>query len=124
MGQILIKPGVILGDSLHPAGARILDVVKELAAGYDFDVTITSGRDGVHSGPDDPHHQGAAFDFRTNTLTAEQKQLFLRDLQHALYKQDRRFYVFIEDAGGPNEHCHCQKRAGTDYDVLDWIDNL
>lgn len=124
MGQILLKPGVDLGTVLAAAGARILEVLKALAPTYDFDITITSGRDGVHSGPDDPHHTGEAFDLRTNTLTTAQKYRLLSDLRLALYKPDRRFYAFLEAAGTPNEHLHVQRRAGTTYEPLDYLDSL
>lgn len=123
MGRLLIKPGVNFGESLAPAGARMLDVLKLLVPSYPFDVTITSARDGEHSGPRDPHHSGEAFDIRTNTLQPSQKRLLLNDLRTALYKDPRRFYAFLEDAGGLNEHLHCQRRAGTIYTVCDYLEN-
>lgn len=70
--MIVLKPGVDLGTDLAPAGARILDVLKRLASTYDFDITITSGRDGVHSGPLDPHKTGEAFDLRSKGLAPGQ----------------------------------------------------
>lgn len=125
MGILLVKEGVDFGANLMPAGARILDVLKRLVQSYSFDVTITSARDGIHSGPDDPHHTGEAFDLRTNTLTDDQKRLLLADLQSTLYvSTPRRFYAFLEDAGGPNEHIHVQRRAGTTYSILDYLQNL
>ena len=123
MGVLRVKPGVGFGAVLAPAGARILDVVKRLAAGYPFDVTITSARDGTHSGPGDPHHSGQAFDFRTHGLTDDQKALLLRDLHEALYKTPRKFYAFLEAPGTPNEHIHCQRRKGVTYTVDDYLYN-
>ena len=123
MGRLLVKPGVDFGTVLAPAGARILEVVKRLAAGYPFDVTITSARDGTHSGPNDPHHAGAAFDLRTRGLTDDQKALLLVDLRETLYKAPRKFYAFLEAPNTPNEHIHCQKRKGTTYTVDDYLQN-
>lgn len=123
MAQILIKDGVDFGTDLAPAGARILDELKRIVAGYDFDVTITSARDGVHSGPADPHHSGEAFDFRTHGLTPEQRGRLLNDLQAALYRDPRRFFAFIEAPGTDNEHIHIQRKAGTTYSVLDYLKN-
>lgn len=123
MGRLLIKPGVSFGP-MTPAGARILEVLKRLTQSYTFDVVITSAADGIHSGPTDPHKTGEAFDLRTQTLTQAQKTLLVRDLQHELYNpEQRRFYAFLEGAGTLNEHIHVQRRAGTTYDILDYLDN-
>ena len=118
---LLVKSGVDFGTVLAPAGARILEVVKRLAAGYAFDVTITSARDGTHSGPNDPHHWGEAFDFRIHDLTDDQKALLLADLRETLYKTPRKFYAFLEAPNTPNEHIHCQRRKGVTYTVDDYL---
>lgn len=119
MGQLLVKPGVDLGTTLTPAGARILEVLKRLVVGYAFDVTITSGRDS-HP-PEDVHSLGEAFDLRTHTLSEAQKYVLLNDLRRELYRPIRRFYAFLEDAGGPNEHLHVQRRLGTMYQMDDYL---
>ena len=123
MGRLLSKTGVDFGTVLAPAGARILEVLKRLVPAYPFDVTITSVRDGVHSGPADPHHSGEAFDLRTHGLTDDQKTLLLADLRETLYKTPRKFYAFLEAPNTPNEHIHCQKRKGTSYTVDDYLQN-
>ena len=124
MGRLLVKPGCNFGAELHPAGARILEVAKRVADLVDFDVTITSARDGEHSGPLDPHHSGEAFDFRTNTLRPEQKARLVTSLQNGLYtSQPRKFYVFLESPGLPNEHIHAQRRQGTRYTMMDYLSN-
>jgi len=123
--MLRIKDGVDFGSALSPAGARILDVLKRLAPTYDFDITITSARDGVHSGPDDPHHSGEAFDVRSQGLTALQIAALLHDVQVGLYNSTpRRFYAFYEAAGTTNAHLHIQRRAGTIYTVRDYLQNL
>ena len=123
MGRLLTKPGVDFGTSLAPAGARILDVLKRLVASYSFDVTITSARDGAHSGPNDPHHSGEAFDLRTKPLTSEQKATLLTDLRETLYKTPRKFWVDLEAPEQPYEHIHVQRRKGVTYTVQDYLQN-
>jgi hypothetical protein len=124
---ILIKKDVEFG-AMTPAGARILDALKRIARTVSFDVMITSARDGVHSGPTDPHKLGEAFDLRTNTLTSEHKHLLLSLLQQDLYGDTtwgtRRFYAFLESPGTPNEHIHVQRRMGTTYTTYDYLANL
>ena len=120
---LLVKPGVDFGTVLAPAGARILEVVKRLAAGYPFDVTITSARDGTHSGPSDPHHSGQAFDLRTHGLTDDQKALLLANLRETLYKVPRKFYAFLEAPGQSHEHVHVQRRKGVTYTIEDYLQN-
>jgi hypothetical protein len=121
MGQIFVKQGVEFGPLLAPAGARILEVLKQLVAGYDFHVTLTSARDGIHSGPQDPHHSGEAFDLRVNDLQPAQIQRLLNDLQFHLYRDPRRFYAFMEAPGTPNAHIHVQRRAATSYSAVDFL---
>lgn len=121
---LLVKPGVILGTVFAPAGARLLEVLKQLAPTYDFDLTITSFRDGVHSGPGDPHPLGEAVDLRVHGLTDDQVRRLLIDLRATLYRVPRRFYVTLEGAGTPDAHIHCQRRAGTQYSALDYLNNL
>ncbi len=122
--MLRVKDGVDFGTSLAPGGARILEALKKLASGYNFDITITSARDGVHSGPDDPHHSGEAFDLRAHDLTPPQISRLLGDIRMALYREPRRFYAFLEAPGTPNEHIHVQRRAGTTYSTLDYLQNL
>lgn len=125
MGQLHIKPGVDFGpNGLAPAGQRILFTLMTLVAGYPFDLTITSARDGVHSGPGDPHYSGEALDIRSHDLTEAQKVFVLHDLQMELYREPRRFYVFLEGAGTPSEHYHVQRRNGTSYTTADLIARL
>ena len=125
MGILLVKEGVEFGGVLHPAGARILEVLKQVVASLDFDVTVTSARDGKHSGSGDPHHSGEAFDLRTKSLTAAQKQGLLQRLRAGLYREPtgpgRRFYAFLESEGTANEHIHVQRRKGTTYTILDYL---
>lgn len=128
MGKLVLKSGVdfdlsipgIDRDRLAPAGARILEVLKQIAAPSPLDITITSAADGTHSGPADPHHSGEAFDVRTHGLSPEQIIRFLGDIRIRL---GGRFYAFVEDPNGPNEHIHIQKRKGTVYTMLNYLAN-
>ena len=113
MGQLFTKDGVDYGPKgLAPAGQLIYDTVKTLAVGYPFNMTVTSARDGKHSGPNDPHYRGEALDLRSKHLTPDEKKRVLTDIQTILYKAPRRFYAFLEDEGGIGEHFHCQLRNG------------
>ena len=112
MGRLFTKPGVDYGEGLAPAGHVVYNVVKRLTAAYDFNMTVTSARDGNHSGPNDPHKRGEALDFRSKHLTADEKARVLADIQRVLYAEPRRFYAFLEDPGQPNEHFHVQLRRG------------
>lgn len=120
MGLIKIKPGVTF-EPYAPAGIRILEVLKSIVQSYPFDVTITSGTDGVHSGPLDPHKLGMAFDIRTKDLSAANKHLLLIDLQKSLGPH---FHAFLESPGTPNEHIHCQRTYGTVYYIEDYFNNV
>ena len=120
MGRLLVKPGVEFGESLAPAGARILETLKELARGYSFNITITSARDGQHSGPADPHHSGEAFDLRVKGLNSAQIALLLNDLRAGLGPA---FYSFHEAPGTANAHIHVQRAKGTTYRISDYLRN-
>jgi hypothetical protein len=97
----------------------MLSALDMIARQTRHDLTITSGTDGQHSGPDDPHHKGNAFDVRTHDLP--DKQIFLNRLK--LFLGEEKFYVFIEDPDEvthadpdhSNEHIHLQLRHGMEY---------
>lgn len=88
----------------------MLSAIFAVAQLISHDITITSACDGEHSGPDDPHHRGEAYDIRTHDLPDKQAALAkLRDYLGA------RFYAFIEDETEDNEHIHMQVAKGTVY---------
>jgi hypothetical protein len=117
MGRVLIKPGVEFAV-IRPAGARILEVLRQVTRELSFDVTITSATEGQHSGPNDPHHKGEAYDLRTKTLTEDQKRELLSKLVSRL---GPRFFAFLEAPGTPNEHIHVQRRRNTVYTIQDYL---
>ncbi|MGH9411310.1 MAG: hypothetical protein ACRD1V_17890 [Vicinamibacterales bacterium] len=118
---------------IAPAGFRLLAAIERAARALGYNVTITSACDGTHSGANDPHHRGCAYDVRTHNLVDEQKTVLLqtivddcRDadegpsvplstLAHSL--ASRRFFGFVEDFGTANEHIHVQLRQGRTYPV-------
>jgi len=112
MNVVRIKNGV--QSVLSPAGIRILSALDHVAQALGRDITVTSGSDGEHSGPSDPHHFGNAYDIRTHD-DPDKQQLIVALLNRLAETDQGRFYAFIEDDGGPNEHIHCQLRKGTVY---------
>lgn len=98
-------------DIISPGGFHILAAIDSAAAFISHDITITSGTDGLHSGPDDPHHRGEAYDIRTHDLP--DKNLALQSIMNRL--GDLKFFAFIEDPDSDNEHIHCQVRKGIMY---------
>lgn len=109
VGVLRVKDGVLF-QIIAPGGFRILAALDLMARLADEDLTITSATDGEHSGPDDPHHRGEAYDIRTHDL--QDKERTLSVLEGML---GTAFYAFIEDPGTPNEHIHCQVAKGTTY---------
>ena len=112
IGVIRTKDGVLFQKVL-PAGFRILSAIDQVAASLGVDLVITSGTDGEHSGPDDPHHRGEAYDVRSQGLSEDIKRDVLNDVMRLLGFE--RFYGFLEAAGTANEHFHFQVRKGVNY---------
>jgi hypothetical protein len=108
-GVVRVKEGVEFAV-IAPGGFRILATLDHIAALGDEDLTITSGTDGAHSGPDDPHHRGCAYDIRSHDLRDKQRTLSV--LKGMLGSA---FYAFLEDPDSPNEHIHCQVAKGTTF---------
>lgn len=112
MGVTRVKDGVTF-SRIAPAGFRILSAIDQVAFALGTDLVITSACDGAHSGPNDPHHRGEAYDVRTHDMSEELKQKVLSEIQRRL--DSEHFYVFLEAAGTPNEHIHGQVKKGVPY---------
>jgi hypothetical protein len=110
---VTVKPGVEFAV-IAPGGFCILSAIQQASQHCAVDLTITSGTDGEHSGPADPHHTGNAYDVRSHDLTDEMKQAVLAYMMDTVLGWDR-FYGFIEAAGTDNEHFHVQVKKGTTY---------
>lgn len=111
MSEIYVKQGVLF-NVIAPGGFRILSAISQAANSLGIDLYITSGTDGEHSGPTDPHHRGEAYDVRSHDLTEDQKQSVLSQIMRTL---GDRFYGFLESPNSDNEHIHVQVRKGTTY---------
>jgi len=112
MGVVQVKSSVLF-TVIAPGGFRILSAIDQTAAKLDCDLVITSGCDGTHSGPADPHHSGNAYDVRSHDFTAEEKDRILAEIMTVLGWTY--FYGFLESTGTDNEHFHCQVKKGTVY---------
>ena len=109
---VRVKDGVQF-SKIAPGGFRILEAISTVARRVGVDLTITSACDGMHSGPEDPHHRGEAYDIRTHDMDVRMKAVVLNALQALLPIEQ--FFSFLEAAGTPNEHFHIQVRKGTTY---------
>ena len=87
-------------------------------------LVITSGADGEHTGPLDPHKFGKAFDVRSHDFTAEQKNEVLTSVMKELGEIrpaigggyiTEFFFGWLEAEGKPNEHFHFQLRHDLEY---------
>lgn len=132
MGCLRIKDGVTL-EPMALGGALIVAALVRAAARLDFDLEITSGTDGVHSGPTDPHKRGEADDVHSHDFTTEQKTAILRVVMTYLGEWSiamtgraasaqfvetsggfatELYFGFLETPDTPNEHFHFQVRRG------------
>lgn len=112
MTTVQAKSGVLF-TIIAPGGFRILSAIDQACQTLAMDLVITSACDGAHSGPDDPHHRGEAYDVRSHDFTSDEKDKFLATVM-LLLGQDR-FYGFLEASGTDNEHFHFQVSKGTTY---------
>lgn len=125
-----VKPGVDF-TVIAPAGFRLLGAIELAARRAGVDLTITSACDGLHSGPDDPHHRGEAYDIRSHDLPELLKHTVLAEIMRACNDPGggaalpatgiagglvtSTFFGFIEAVGTDNEHIHVQVRQGRPY---------
>lgn len=107
--------------TIHPAGFRLIAALHAAAQAIGHDLTITSACDGAHSGPEDPHHLGCAYDVRIHDLPDPQAALEAIMNQLGTPTPDSgglvtaQFFGWIEQAGTPNSHIHLQLRHGQTY---------
>lgn len=124
--MIMAKSGVQFAQ-IAPAGFRLISAIERTSRLLNVDLVITSGTDGFHSGPNDPHKRGCAFDVRSRTLEPEQVKAVLRQVllecadgdEAPTEKADglvtEKFFGFHEGAQTPNAHLHFQLRMGKVY---------
>ncbi|SRR5258706_13135714 len=111
--MVVRTKAAVLFTLIAPGGFRILSAIDQTAQKLDCDLIITSACDGTHSGPDDPHHRGEAYDVRSHDLSTEQKDRVLAQIMTILGWDH--FYGFLEAPGTDNEHFHVQVKKGTVY---------
>lgn len=116
--MIKVKPGVEF-SVIAPAGYMILSALKYTSKLLGMDLTITSGTDGEHSGPTDPHHAGEAYDVRSHDLQPSVKSAVLMAMMNEL--GTNHFYGFLESPGTDGEHFHIQRAKGTTFSVEDFL---
>ena len=115
--MVKIKDDVTFVFSI--GGFPILQAIKTCSRLLNVDLMITSGSDGVHSGIDDPHHFGNAYDVRSHNLDSVTKQQFLANLNNLLPRD--KFYYFLEAAETDNEHFHIQVKKGTEFTIENYF---
>lgn len=108
---VRVKEGVTIVPS--PGGFRMIAALVAASKACGSDLVITSGSDGTHSGPNDPHHRGDAFDIRTHGFSPVFKQTVLSTIMAELRGEP--FFGFLEDPDTDNEHIHLQVRKGFTY---------
>ena len=116
--SVKVKPGVRF-DVIAPGGYLILAAIKAASKELGLDLTITSGTDGAHSGPKDPHKTGEAYDVRSHDFSHEQKAQILEVIMGRL--EHGRFYGFLEGMNTPTEHFHCQRSKGTTFSAEEML---
>src|SRR6185437_3784324 len=89
---VRVKEGVLF-TKIAPAGFHILSALDMIARQSGHDLTITSACDGEHSGENDPHHRGEAYDVRTHDLP--DPQIVLNRIKAVL--GEFHFFAFFED---------------------------
>lgn len=112
MSIVTVKDGVEF-KVIAPGGFAILAAIQAAAEVTKLKLEITSACDGEHSGPDDPHHRGEAYDVRTHGMDDLDRYFALQIIRGILGEE--KFYVFLEDPGTPNEHIHAQVAKGMTY---------
>jgi hypothetical protein len=116
--MIKVKEGVEF-TVIAPAGFLILQALKDASKYLMKDLTITSACDGNHSGPEDPHKKGEAYDVRSNDIEIGYKEYVLDVIMRRL--DGKAFYGFLESPGTLNEHFHIQRAKGTTFSIEDFL---
>ena len=116
--SVLVKPGCEF-SVVAPAGYVILRAFRTASRKIGSDLTITSGTDGLHSGPLDVHHAGEAYDVRSHDFPMALRPVVLKAVMDELGWE--RFYGYLEVPGTDNEHFHFQRRKFTTFTVEDLL---
>lgn len=118
---------------IAPGGAALLAAFVLAAKKLEQDFIVTSGTDGEHTGPLDPHKRGEAYDGHSkdfnNKVAVIQLILQLADDSCSPFPTSggwatTYFFGWLEDAGTENEHFHFQVRHGVEYPPLSNIEDV
>ena len=96
-------------DFTSPAICHILYNLSKVSKINDVDLTITSGNDSTAHARDSKHYTNQAMDVRSHDFEPNMKTLIFEEIKKEL---GSRFFVDLENEGGPNEHFHIQVRKG------------
>jgi len=117
------KPGVQFAI-IEPGGHALLAAFGVAARTFGQDFIVTSGTDGTHSGPQDPHPHGRAYDGHSKDF-ADKTAVILAVLKAADPSVEpfplaggyatTYFFMWLENEGTDNEHFHAQVRHGVEY---------
>lgn len=104
MALLKFKPGVVVSRQAIIAAAvvnaaNLLDIEQ--------DIVVTSGNDSKHK-KGSKHYSDEALDFRTKTLTKEQKHELTSAVRSRLGSD---YDVILESEGKTNEHLHVEYDA-------------
>ena len=117
------NPGVKF-DVIEPGGFALQAAFGVAARTYGQDFIITSGTDGAHSGPTDPHPLGRAYDGHSKDFTDKTAVILtvlkavdpsIEPFPTAGGYATTYFFMWLEQAGTSNEHFHAQVRHGMQY---------
>lgn len=104
MAYLKFVSGVVVPKTVIIAVA-FLNAANETGVAAPADtVWVTSGNDRQHR-HDSKHYSNEALDFRTKTLTTDDKKKLIAALRKRL---GRNYDVILEDEGGTNEHLHVE----------------
>src|SRR5882724_4883494 len=109
---------------ISPGGFCLLAAFGAAARAFGQDFIVTSGTDGTHSGPLDPHELGRAYDGHSKDFS-DKTAVILTVLKAADPSIEpfalaggyatNYFFMWLENEGTDNEHFHAQQRHGTEY---------
>jgi hypothetical protein len=129
IGYVTHKSGVSF-DDIAPGGFALLAGIHHAAATLRIKLVITSGTDGRHSGPSDPHYQGKAYDISIADYSLNEIDEILDAMAAVLPAES--FTLLLESPvallGGRHPvvlnpqatapHLHLQVRRGTVYPAI------